>query len=91
MRLTEEQLNHQQLTGNCVFQCRCQKAIKYLETDDCLAGQSESTADRGGDVQSDGDLQAVQNYPRSVSRPRNPNPGPSNQPVLPSFYDQLHD
>lgn len=31
MRLTEEQRNHQQLTGNCVFQCRCQSQ-KQLNT-----------------------------------------------------------
>lgn len=29
-------------------------------------GQSEPAADRGGDVQPDGDFQAVQDYPRSV-------------------------
>lgn len=26
------------------------KGIKYPDIDNCLAGQSESTADRGGDV-----------------------------------------
>lgn len=49
--------------------------INSLSTSSSLltAGQSESAADRGGDVQSDGDLQAVQNYPRSVLRPHSQN------------------